>query len=73
MITPLANDLRAQLVKLLLNPSFTVSQFSYLCLIWFKLKTLIILVIHIIDHLHKPFVWLLGKFERKKKESVHEW
>ena len=73
MITPLVNDLKAQLVKLLLNPSFTVSQFCYLCLIWFKFKTLIILVIHIIDHLQKPSVWLLGKFKRKKKESVHEW
>ena len=70
MITPLVNDLKAQLVKLPLNPS---SQFCYLCLIWFKFKTLIISVIHIIGHLHKPSVWLLGKFKRKKKESVHEW
>ena len=73
MITPSAHDLRVQLVELPLNPSFIISQFCYLCLIWFKFKTLIISVIHIIDHLHKPFVWLLGKFERKKKESVHEW
>ena len=73
LITHSAHDLKAQSVKLLLNPSLIVSQFCYLCLIWFKLKTLIILVIHIIDHLHKPSVWLLGKFERKKKESVREW